>query len=201
MLLAYLLRELRMFWTMKLTRWMFLLDKCHVFSHLIKNAPGWSLFREVFAGFLQYFLSQYECLFHQFSKRQRNNPCVEIPLKQVSHLLQRTQRSFNLQGKSFWWGRNANGIVFTGYLQKEHIINIEHLRKTIETKRPGKLTKWFLLHRVNAPAHNYLFSVTAVCAVCDCGFELVDQLPYSPDYHLGTSIAVMTTSYLLLITF
>lgn len=109
---------------------------------------------------------------------------MEIPLKQVSHLLQRTQRSFNLQGKSFWWGRNANDIVFTGYLQKEHIINIEHLRKTIETKRPGKLTKWFLLHRVNAPAHNYLFSVTAVCAVCDCGFELVDQLPYSPDYHL-----------------
>ena len=45
-------------------------------------------------------------------------------------------------------------------------------------KQPGKLTKGVLFHQDNAPA---LKSVVAMAAVHDCGFELVDHPPYSPD--------------------
>ena len=41
-----------------------------------------------------------------------------------------------------------------------------------------QLTKGVLFHQDNAPAHK---SVVAMVAVRDCGFELVDHLPYSPD--------------------
>ena len=35
-----------------------------------------------------------------------------------------------------------------------------------------------LFHQDNAPAHK---SVVVMATVCDCGFELVDHPPYSPD--------------------
>ena len=38
--------------------------------------------------------------------------------------------------------------------------------------------KGVLFHQDNAPAHK---SVVAMAAVRDCGFELVDHPPYSPD--------------------
>ena len=38
--------------------------------------------------------------------------------------------------------------------------------------------KGVLFHQDNAPAHK---SVVAMAALCDCGFELVDHPPYSPD--------------------
>ena len=43
---------------------------------------------------------------------------------------------------------------------------------------PGKLTKGVLFHQDNDFAHK---SVVAMTAVCDCVFELMDHLPYSPD--------------------
>ena len=45
-------------------------------------------------------------------------------------------------------------------------------------ERPGKLTKGVLFHQDNAPAPK---SVVAMAAVRDCGSELVDRPPYSPD--------------------
>ena len=56
------------------------------------------------------------------------------------------------------------------------------LRRAIKSKRPGKLTKGVLLHQDNAPA---LKSLVAMSAVHNCGFELIDHPPYSPD--LATS--------------
>ena len=85
-------------------------------------------------------------------------------------------------GISFW---DAKGIVFIDYLQKGHTVNGEYyanllrqLREAIKSKRPGKLTKGPLLHQDNAPAHK---SVIAMAAVHDCGFELIEHPPYSPD--------------------
>uniref|UniRef100_A0A673BIC6 Histone-lysine N-methyltransferase SETMAR n=1 Tax=Sphaeramia orbicularis TaxID=375764 RepID=A0A673BIC6_9TELE len=52
------------------------------------------------------------------------------------------------------------------------------LRKAIKSKRPGKLSKGVLFHQDNAPAHKL---TVAMAAVKDCGFELVDHPPYSPD--------------------
>ena len=45
-------------------------------------------------------------------------------------------------------------------------------------KRPGKLTNGVLFYQDNAPAHKY---VVAMLAMLDCGFEVVDHPPYSPD--------------------
>ena len=45
-------------------------------------------------------------------------------------------------------------------------------------KQPGKLTKGVLFHQDTAPAHE---SVVTMAAVCQCGLELDDQPPYSPD--------------------
>ena len=82
----------------------------------------------------------------------------------------------------FW---DAKGIVFIDYFQKSKIINGEYyakllreLRQTIKSKRLGKLTKGVLLQQVNVPAHK---SLVAMSAVYDCGFELIDHPPYSPD--------------------
>ena len=55
---------------------------------------------------------------------------------------------------------------------------LRQLRKTIKSKRPGKLKKGVLFHQDNAAA---LKSVVAMFDVRDCGFELVDHPPYSPD--------------------
>ena len=73
--------------------------------------------------------------------------------------------------------------------------------------------KGVLFHQDNAPAAHK--SVVALAAVCDCGFELVDHPPYSPDLApydylllpsikstwLGSSIRPIMRSYLQLITF
>uniref|UniRef100_A0A3Q0S4Q4 Tc1-like transposase DDE domain-containing protein n=1 Tax=Amphilophus citrinellus TaxID=61819 RepID=A0A3Q0S4Q4_AMPCI len=48
----------------------------------------------------------------------------------------------------------------------------------IKSKRPRKLTKGVLFHQDNAAAHK---SVVAMAAVRNCGFELADNPPYSPD--------------------
>ena len=47
------------------------------------------------------------------------------------------------------------------------------------SKRPGKLTKGVLFHQDNAPAHKSVVAILGV--VRDCGFEMVDHPPYSPD--------------------
>ena len=80
-------------------------------------------------------------------------------------------------------------------------------------KRPGKLSKGVLFHQDNAPAHK---PVVAMAVVRDCGFELVDHPPYSPDLApsifcsptwkkqntwLGSSIVLVMRSYLQLRTF
>ena len=81
--------------------------------------------------------------------------------------------------------RDANDIVFIDFLQKGQTINGEYcanllrqMRKAITSKRPGKLKKGVLFHRNNAPAYK---SVVAMGVVRDCGFELFDYPPYSPD--------------------
>ena len=81
----------------------------------------------------------------------------------------------------FW---DAKRIVFIDYLQKGKTINGEYyvkllreLRQAIKSKQRGKLTKVVLFHQDNAPAHK---SLVATSTVRDCGFELIDHLPYSP---------------------
>ena len=54
---------------------------------------------------------------------------------------------------------------------------LRQLQKAFKSKRPGKLTEGVLFHQDNA-AHK---SVVAITDMHDCGFELVDNRPCSPD--------------------
>lgn len=49
---------------------------------------------------------------------------------------------------------------------------------TIKTKGPEKLAKVDVFHENNSPTHMSFVSMTAAH---ECGFELIDQPPYSPD--------------------
>ena len=44
--------------------------------------------------------------------------------------------------------------------------------------RRGKLTAGVLFHQDNAPAHK---STLAMAAIRECGFQLIEHPPYSPD--------------------
>ena len=55
---------------------------------------------------------------------------------------------------------------------------IGRLRESIKEKRRGKLTKGVLLLHDNAPAHG---ARVAQAAIRDCGFEQLNNPPYSPD--------------------
>lgn len=82
----------------------------------------------------------------------------------------------------FWDGK---GIV--DYLQKD--INGEYyanLLRQLQKAMPRKISERVLFHQDNAPAHKTLVSMAAMR---NCGFELVDDPPDSPDlapsdYHL-----------------
>ena len=86
---------------------------------------------------------------------------------------------------SMFLGCKRHCKLFINPFQKGKTINGEYyakllreLRQEIKLKRPGKLTKGVLLHQDNASAHK---SLVAMSAVHDCGFKLIDHLPYSLD--------------------
>ena len=55
---------------------------------------------------------------------------------------------------------------------------IRKLRAAIKDKQRGKLHQGVLLHQYNAPAHT---SAVAMVTIRQCGFELLNCPPYSPD--------------------
>lgn len=55
----------------------------------------------------------------------------------------------------------------------------EAAAKGNRVKMPWKTNEGVPFHQDNAPTHN---SVVSIAAVHDCGFELVDHSPFSPDF-------------------
>ena len=133
--------------------------------------------------FVERFLTQDECWVYHFEPETKRQ---SMQWKHSSSPAPKKAKVVSSAGKviaSVFW--DAKGIVFIEYLQKGETINGEYyakllkeLRQAIKSKRPGKLTKGVLLHQDNAPAHK---SLVAMSAVHDCGFELIDHPPYSPD--------------------
>ena len=81
---------------------------------------------------------------------------------------------------------DAHVILMVNYFQKGQPINgtyyashLRQLRENIKDKRRGRFGKGMLFHRDNATAH---MSVIAMAAINDCGFELMQHPPYSPDF-------------------
>ena len=133
--------------------------------------------------FVERFLTQDECWAHHFEPETKRQ---SMQWKHSTSLAPKKAKvvpsTEKVMASVFW---DAKGIVFINYLQKSKTINGEYyakllreLRQAIKSKRPGKLTKGVLLHQDNASAHK---SLVAMSAVHDCGFELIDHPPYSPD--------------------
>jgi [histone H3]-lysine36 N-dimethyltransferase SETMAR len=90
----------------------------------------------------------------------------------------------------FW---DTEGILLLDYLQKGQTITgtyyanlLMRLRDVLKIKRRGKLSRGVLFHQDNAPSHT---SSVAMATIHDCGFQLLQHPPYSPDlapsdYHL-----------------
>ena len=133
--------------------------------------------------FVERFLTQDECWLHHFEPETKRQ---SMQWKHSTSPAPKKVKVVSPAGKvmaSVFW--DAKGIVCIDYLQKGKTINGEYyakllreLRQAIKSKRLGKLTKGVLLHQDNAPGHK---SLVAMSAVHDCGFELIDHLPYSPD--------------------
>ena len=84
------------------------------------------------------------------------------------------------------------GVLLVYYLNKGHIVAeayyaglLKKLWEKIKHIRRGKLTRGVLFHQDNAPAH---MSTVAMAAVQKCGFQLVDDPPYSYDYYIFTKM-------------
>lgn len=82
----------------------------------------------------------------------------------------------------FW---DSEGILMVDYLKKGHTITgtyyaslLDNLRVEIKKKRRGKLTKGVIFHQDNAPAHK---SAVVMAKIHECGFQLAEHPPYSPD--------------------
>jgi histone-lysine N-methyltransferase SETMAR len=85
---------------------------------------------------------------------------------------------------SIFW--DSQGIIMIDYLEQGRTINgtyyadeLTRLRQEIACKRRGKLTQGVLLMHDNAPAHT---SQVAMAVATDCGFEILPNPPYSPDF-------------------
>ena len=184
-------------------RWMpRLLTPDQKLTRLVMSEANLARFEADPDRFVERFLTQDECWVHHFepeTKRQsmqRKHSTFPAPKKAKV-----VSSAGKVMASVFW---NAKGIVLIDYryLQKGKTINGEYyakllreLRQAIKSKRSGKLTKGVLLHQDNAPAHN---SLVAMSAVHDCGFELIDHPPYSPDLALSDNFLFPNLKNILL---
>ena len=84
---------------------------------------------------------------------------------------------------SIFW--DSEGVLLVDYLTKGQSITgpyyanlIRQLQEKVKKKQRGKLSLGGLFHQDNAPAHK---STVALAAIHDCGFQLVEHPPCSPD--------------------
>jgi len=84
---------------------------------------------------------------------------------------------------SIFW--DARGVLLLDFLQKGETVTgvyyatlLDKLRVAMKEKRRGMLKKGVMLHADNAPAHS---SAVAMAKMHDCGFQIVQHPPYSPD--------------------
>ena len=152
-------------------------------TRLAMSQANLALFEADPASFLERFITQDECWVHHFeAETKRQSMQWKHPSSPPPKKAKVVSSAGKVMASVFW---DAKGIVLIDYLQKGHTINGEYyanllrqLREAIKSKRRGKLTKGPLLHQDNAPAHK---SMIAMAAAHDCGFELIEHPPYSPD--------------------
>ena len=171
------MRKLSARWVPKLLT----VDQKH--TRLIMSRANLNLYETDPDNFLARFVTMDETWVHHFTpeskqqSKQWKHPGSPPPKKA------KTVPSAGKVMASVLW--DADGILMIDYLQKGKTINgayysslLKQLKERIKIKRRGKIRKGVLFHQDNAPAHK---SVVAMAAINDCGFELVQHPPYSPD--------------------
>ena len=136
------------------------------------------------ANFMERFLTQDECWVHHFEPETKKQSMQWKHLQSPPSKNAKVVLSARKVMASVFW--DAKGVVFVDYLPKGKTINGEYyanllrqLRQAIKAKRPGKLTKGSCDIRTMPQAHKL---VIAMATVRDCGFQLVQHPPYSPDF-------------------
>ena len=147
------------------------------------------------AKFLRRYVTMDETWAHHF------DPETKLQSKQWKHATSPPPVKFRkiasagkVMASVFW---DSEGILMIDYLERGKTVTgvyyadqIRKLRAAIKEKRRGKLCHGVLLHHDNAPAHT---SAVAKATVQECGFQLLNHLPYSPDlapsdYHMFRSL-------------
>jgi histone-lysine N-methyltransferase SETMAR len=133
--------------------------------------------------FMKQFVTMDETWVHHFQpemkeqSKQWKHPTSPPPKKAKA-----VMSAGKVMASVFW---DSEGVLLVDYLQKGHTITgtyyadlLRQLREKIRSLRRGRLTRGVLFHQDNAPAHK---STVAMAAINECGFELLEHPPYSPD--------------------
>ncbi|XP_071097976.1 histone-lysine N-methyltransferase SETMAR-like [Haliotis cracherodii] len=138
-------------------------------------------------NFLKRFVTMDETWVHHFEpeskqqSKQRKDVTSPTPKKAKS-----VPSAGKVMASVFW---DSEGVIMVDWLPVTGAYYMEllrQLREKIKVMRRGQLTKGGFYHHDNAPAHR---SLIAMAKNHDCGFELLQHPPYSPDlapsdYHL-----------------
>lgn len=150
---------------------------------LTTSRDNLDLYRADQAKFLRRYVTMDETWAHHF------DPKTKLQSKEWKHVTSPTPVKFRkiasagkVMASVFW---DSEGVLMIDYLERGKTVTgnyyaelIRKLRTVIKEKRRGKLRQGVLLHQDNAPAHT---SAVAKAAIDECGFELLQHPPYSPD--------------------
>ena len=94
----------------------------------------------------------------------------------------KTSSAQKVMASVFW---DKDGVIMIDYLERGHTVTgnyyaqeLQKLREELKRKRRGKLMPGVRLLQDNAPRHT---SHVAMATAKECGFELLEHPPYSPD--------------------
>ena len=134
-------------------------------------------------GFAARFITMDETWVHHFEPEYKQQSMQwKHPFSSTPRKARVVPSAGKVMASIFW---DAKGVLLMDFLRKGETVTgmyysslLDKLRVAINEKRKGMLSKGVLLHADNAPAHS---SALAVGKVYECGFQIIQHAPYSPD--------------------
>lgn len=134
-------------------------------------------------GFAARFITMDETWVHHFEPEYKQQSMQwKHPFSPTPRKARVVPSAGKVMASIFW---DAKGVLLMDFLRKGETVTgmyysslLGKLRVAIKEKRKGMLSKGVLLHADNAPAHS---SALAVGKVHECGFQIIQHPPYSPD--------------------
>lgn len=152
-------------------------------ARLTMSRHNLSIFEADPDGFLKRFVTMDETWVHHHTPECKK---MSMQWKHASSPTPTKAKVLKSAGKvmlSVFW--DSEGVLLVDFLKKGNTINAKYysnllikLRAKIKELRPGKLSKTVMFHQDNAPAHT---ARDTMSTIAECGFEIMDHPPYSPD--------------------